>query len=384
MAFNLTRYIYPIESKIVLSKSLCLELDNPRTEDEITFIKKTIQKSLQLENPLIDDIEKDLFLRAAFGIDNLKQYLKTYDKDCYAYKFLESQKKEKVIDTITKSWIILRFTEKNLFNNYKEDSFQLLDKLYKNEDDEYITNFTTSLDYSYILSLLIHDEDRYRGFSFLLFKTPTEIFYPSDRYKIYRAIENFKDYNGLLEHSNREHYWTYWLDVKDTIFEEAAKLETLISQTDKIKPTKSKKLPISKRESSHEKLLYIGSILKTVDHETKNLKLKLLLLTSIIEFLVTRNPDMTKYNVEDSISKQFKLKSAILIYQNISGANLDEIKTSLEKIYKQRSEVAHGNYSTKNDPAELLDSVFNLYDFIKAMIIAYLKDKDFVDYLKDN
>jgi len=56
----------------------------------------------------------------------------------------------------------------------------------------------------------------------------------------------------------------------------------------------------------------------------------------------------------------------------------------LDKIYIQRSDVAHGNYNTDTDTAMCLDSVFNLYKYIKAMIMVYLDDKEFVDYLKDN
>jgi len=384
MAFNLTRFIYPLESKIQLSKIFNLDLDNPRTDDEISFVQNSLKRALQIENPAIDDIEKQLFSKAARGFIELKEHLKINDSESYAYKFIDSLKNEEMIQIIAKTWIILRFPDNNLFEDNIQDTFKLLNKIYKQDGEKYILNFDNSLNYSYILSLLINDEEKYRGFSFLLFNSPIELFYPTDRYKVYRTIENFRGSNFLLKEENRATDWTYWLDIKETIIDFAQKLEVIISQTEKIKPTGNKKVPISKQESSQEKLLYIGSILKTVDHETKNIKLKLLLLTSIIEYLVTKNPDTSRFNVEDSISKQFKLKSAILIYLNSVNENLDNIKNSLDNIYTQRSNVAHGNYNSKKDNSDYLKSVFNLYDYIKAMILAYIKDKNFVDYLKDN
>jgi len=385
MAFNLTRYIFPIESKIKLSDALNLELDNPRTDEEISFISNIIIKSLQINNSNSDEIENQVILRAALGIGELKEYLEINNKDSYEYNFYESLKTEQTIQIIAKSWIILRFTDNNFVNENKQDYIKLFDKLHNGNDNEYLSNFNISLNYSYILSLLINNEKEYHGFSFLLYNNPTEIFYPTDKYKIYRTIENFKDNNNLINNfKNRAVSWIYWYDIKDTIIKTSQNLDCILSLTEKDKPIKNKKLNISKKESAQEKLLYIGSILRTVDHETKNLKLKLVLLTSIIEYLVTKNPDNSRFNVEDSISKQFKLKSAILIYQNIQDVGLDNIKEALEKIYSQRSDIAHGNYNTKNDNSDYLDSVFKLYEYIRAIIQAYLKDKKFVDYLKDN
>jgi len=118
------------------------------------------------------------------------------------------------------------------------------------------------------------------------------------------------------------------------------------------------------------------------------------MLTSIIELLLTHNPDFNRFNIEDSISKQFQLKSAILIYMNDKSRNLNSVKNRLKVIYQQRSNIAHGNFgeidkyisrfSKKEGEEEYFsDLVTDLYTYIRAILEEYLKDKTFVEFLKD-
>ncbi len=72
--------------------------------------------------------------------------------------------------------------------------------------------------------------------------------------------------------------------------------------------------------------------------------INVVLLTSIIEFMLTRNPDFNRFNVEDSINKQFQLKASLLIYQNDKKRNLLKIKEDLKNIYNLRSIIAHGDF----------------------------------------
>jgi len=47
MAFTLTTFIYPLPEKIILSKNLGYELDNPRTPDEINFVLNYILPAIK-------------------------------------------------------------------------------------------------------------------------------------------------------------------------------------------------------------------------------------------------------------------------------------------------------------------------------------------------
>jgi hypothetical protein len=154
-------------------------------------------------------------------------------------------------------------------------------------------------------------------------------------------------------------------------------------------------------EGNSEKLLYIGNILKVVGHDLHDEKIKLLLLTSIIELMLTHNPDLQRYNVEDSINKQFQLKATTLIYLNDTSRSIKDIKNRLKTIYTQRSNVAHGNFHeiekyidklSKNRKAEdeemgggeyFVSLITDLYVYIRAILEEYLKDRGFVEFLKD-
>ena len=105
---------------------------------------------------------------------------------------------------------------------------------------------------------------------------------------------------------------------------------------------------------------------------------------SIIEFILTRNPDSNRFNVEDSISRQFKLKASIAIYQFDNREYLDEISTNLKEIYSLRSTVAHGGFIDKEQHDKFVDSIYSLYNYIRAIMSMYIKDSEFIDYLKDN
>jgi len=144
-----------------------------------------------------------------------------------------------------------------------------------------------------------------------------------------------------------------------------------------------------------EKMLYIGGVLKIASHDTRDVKIGLVMLTSIIELLLTHSPNTNRFNVEDSISKQFQLKASILIYLNDKSEDISYIKKRLKTIYEQRSNVAHGNFgeihkfvsklSKKEGEEEYFEDLkSDLYRYVRAILEEYLKDRAFTDFLKEN
>jgi hypothetical protein len=139
----------------------------------------------------------------------------------------------------------------------------------------------------------------------------------------------------------------------------------------------------------------VGGLLKIVAHDTRDKKTRLMLLTSIIELLLTHNPDFSRFNVEDSISKQFQLKASILIYLNNRTRDINAVKNRLRTIYQQRSNIAHGNFqavekyiqslSKKEGEEEHFDDlIVDIYGYVRAILEEYLKDQALVEFLKDN
>jgi hypothetical protein len=119
--------------------------------------------------------------------------------------------------------------------------------------------------------------------------------------------------------------------------------------------------------------------------------------------MLTHAPDFNRYNVEDSINKQFRLKLSVLMYQEDNKINLTDLNKRLNEIYSQRSNVAHGNFAAydklitkevnKMKDREELDDlkgiarerfVIDCYNYIRVILKAYVKDRNFVQYLKDN
>ena len=100
--------------------------------------------------------------------------------------------------------------------------------------------------------------------------------------------------------------------------------------------------------------------------------------------------------MEDSISKQFQLKTAIVVYEADKSQNLEELKKNLRIIYDLRSKIAHGDLSeivkifinnTKGTDEESLyvflqDKVWDLMQYVQYTLQKYVEDKGYIDFLK--
>jgi hypothetical protein len=120
----------------------------------------------------------------------------------------------------------------------------------------------------------------------------------------------------------------------------------------------------------------------------------------VIELLLTYSPDYNRFNIEDSISKQFQLKTALVVYQNNKNKNINEIRENLKYIYNVRSKIAHGDFkslkkiiqkklSTSEYGRDIEDyhlSELNesLYTCIKAILEEYFKDRDYIRFLREH
>lgn len=138
-------------------------------------------------------------------------------------------------------------------------------------------------------------------------------------------------------------------------------------------------------------VLYIGEIFDFTNN-TKNEHVRLLNLTSIIEMLITHQPNFMRYNIEDSITKQFILKMAVLIHKVIPNINLNTLKQKLKAIYTIRSHIVHGNFSKlvlyRKELAKKNEFFDSLVDdcakYVKILLDESIKNPDFVKFLKDN
>lgn len=382
MTFAITKYIYPLESSILLSKSLSYTIDNPRTEQEIEIIKNFIHEALVEVEKKTNSMAVISF-RLGLSIEDLKKGLKQKDKKGFALKYYKANEEKPLIDILAETWIILRFSEKEEFTKIANNREELIRAVVRNDNSEYANNFNEVANYCHVLSILFNNDDsRYHGESFLLSDNAYEIFFKSKNHKIKECVEDFIHSNFSFNESKRYEEWKYWFDVQELILEEAERLETLIIQ-DK-NQEKGKKTRLSQKQTPKQKIFHIGGLQKTAYGHSKNPELMLLLLVSIIEYLVTRNPDNNKFNVEDSISKQFKLKCAVLIHNQDVEYDLVQLSNDLNYLYSQRSDIAHGNYKEDFNIDKVVESVRLLNRFIEHILNEYIDDRNLLEYLKDN
>lgn len=170
--------------------------------------------------------------------------------------------------------------------------------------------------------------------------------------------------------------WHFYPKIKDALTQASALLENNL-------------------DKNENKLLYIGDTLRISANNRADKKIQLVMLVSIIELLLTHNPDFKRFNIEDSISKQFILKSSILIYLQNKSKDINSIKSRLKTIYSIRSAIAHGNFkevdkfiknlSKKEGQEEYFeDLITDLHQYIKCILNQFLSDSSFVEFLKEN
>lgn len=317
MEFLLTRYIYPIPNRITLSKRLGFCLDNPRTEFEISVVKDYLMRAYEsgydYKFPPYSD-EPILSLEYIL----LKFRDKFSGEDQYIAKLFQSYERENIFEFIAGIWIIVRFDDGGLGEELRKEHKKIREEgqfgFFMLEDDNPIlVNERKLADYCHLMSLLIHSQkDEYNGWPFLIESERLNNDRPTER--IWHDFLIF----GIATQSfpgEDELNWLYFPYVREKIKEVSESLESAFEQ------------------GVEEKLLYVGSILKIAAQNLGDVKTRIVVLTSIIELLLTHNPDFNRFNVEDSINKQFQLKASILICLNDKNRDINNIKRRLRIIY---------------------------------------------------
>jgi hypothetical protein len=316
--------------KVVLSHHLNFYLDNPRTVDEISTVKDYLLEAYEMERKErsllhsyrpVEDFERILFeFRDVFS-----------GSDKYITKFFDSYEREHIFEFIASMWVIARFDDEGQTQFIKEELARLSHlgkyEAFLEDDHPIIRNSVKLINYSYLLSLLAHSEaDYYFGRCFI--SEPNQGIHGEPVEKLWRdflTLETVVE-SGLQDEMNKPLQWMFLPSALGDLQKTAQLLEQTFD------------------EGQTDKLLYIGGILKIASYDTRDVKIAIVMLTSIIELLLTHNPNTIRFNVEDSISKQFQLKASILIYLNNKREDINHIKKRLKIIYEQRSNIAHGNF----------------------------------------
>ncbi|NUM79656.1 hypothetical protein HUU42_02530 [bacterium] len=359
--FILTKYFYPIRDRITLSKKFNFTLGNPKTSQEIEYVTTFLSNYF--------DSRSDI----SFAENYCKQMRSKYsDSDSYLKAFFEQNQASLI--TLCKMTVIIYFDNDESMEKINKDSVQMLhqNKIIQivSEDDQFILKRNRLIDFSYLLSLLLNSENpNYHGTTLLLIEPP-EFFSEFGNWFGYQLA--CLNQNNSFNESERISGFDEWKNygyLRNKVVETTNKIDTL-------------------DEKSKAKLMYVSELLRISGYNSDD-KTKLIILTSIIELLLTHKPDYNRFNVEDSISKQFQLKAAILVYINNKTIDLNHLKKRLKLIYEQRSNVVHGNFdefqkkSTKeqNSTFELIGE---LYYYVRYTVYEYIYNENFVKFLKES
>jgi hypothetical protein len=380
MDFLLTSYIYPLSEQIILSTHLNFCLDNPRTDSDISAVKRYLIESYDSGQDIRLPVQSDENIITLEDI--LFKFRDLFShSDEYVASFFRSYDRDMIFDFIARMWVIARFDDEGETQQILKEREEMLKAgqvgiIMLENEHPIVRNSEKLADYSYLLSLLSHTEGSdYFGRGFIL--TTRQ----SDR-PIIDLWMNFFMF-GVASRDN----------LRDSL-KEPLRWIFLPHALDELHRV-TRLLDKAFANGLEEKLLYIGSILKIVGHDVRDVKVSLVMLTSIIEMLLTHNPNFNRFNVEDSINKQFQLKASILIYLNNRNVDIYQIQKRLKTIYEQRSNVAHGNFGATNKYIRNLsktegeeeyfdDLIVDLYIYVRAILEQYLEDRSFVEFLKEN
>lgn len=378
MNILLTDYIYPITSPLIISKYYKFELDNPRENDEIELIKVKIKEHHQKSDDLRFPPRADKrYISLASMLRDIAKY---YSKDDYFNeifnKNFNAKSYDKIYSFLAKIWIIARYNdqgENERLNKIQKKMKKKGKKGFFILDDEnpIEKNASKLVDFSHLISLLVNTDDEFYNGRCFIYDRLDLLGYDNPRFiqcLLYLCV------GCHLKNKKDNTDWLIFPKIKDKLIEVSSNIDYFLTN------------------NTDDKLSYISNLLRIASKGVSDNKLKIVLLTSLIEFILTRNPNSNRFNVEDSISKQFQLKTSIIIYQNNKSQNIDEIKNNLKIIYKTRSCIAHGNIDDLNAILKkekkqgneyFLDNLVHiLYQYLKAIINEYLKDPKFIEYLK--
>ncbi|MDD4897480.1 MAG: hypothetical protein PHV26_01980 [Candidatus Pacebacteria bacterium] len=373
MNIILLKGVFPLKKKIILSEKWGIVLDNPKSKEEIEFVRNFLkskvdfQKSKKLEEYFLVSDNKTL-LHQKYLENSLKGLEKQHKNNTFFdKKFTTRSRTGNYYDCLVKSWLIVRFDDKGFFRALRKEN----KKVRKNkglillEGNEIgLQREERALKFISIIDLLFLDK-----FNGSLKKT---IILTDDKPMTHTML--MIQINGIA-HGRTIHNEFDYFTIPDN-------LDRIIDLTKRIEKLSNER---------SEKLLFIGETIKSINEHHLESKMMFLMLIGIIEFLLTHNPNSYRFNVEDSIRKQFQLKTGIVL-NKMAGFDLSKTSNRLKLFYDVRSAIAHGDFIAIENiikKERKIDSDFDIFDlveeafnYVSTIVKMYVQEPDFVDSLK--
>ena len=365
---DLTRYIYPLEEKLILSNRIKLSFDNPRKDYEIENIEKVIKRSFH-ELPTLRIPEEFLTLQ-------LQNFLRENSRSPFINRLCTECSSLNGMQILARIWILQRWE----YTPFDLEKISYLYSFLLNEHKTYLTEISTHL-----FDAFFREEHAVQIV-----------------YSIYYFLSQNTDINSLMNivkqnirnrTLNENHTTRPDFDFWDKFY-----LEALLPNMKSIAELyyfpniKDKFIQISQwidAQSSielDEKLIFLSDYLHLVT-SAKDDRIELVLQVSIIEALLTHNP--FRSNEDDSVSKQFQTKVAEIVLKNSPDKDPNELRLRLREIYSIRSKIAHGDLRTihysraNNNEDSLITSLKKeLEEYLRLIVLEYIKNPIVINNLK--
>lgn len=361
----LTKYAYPIDKSHLKTFFNGIYFDNPRTNEEIkyvaTILKKLNMKEIRLPEEQYQVGEGYITLRML-----AEEFLRNYCNDNVVNNFYQKHGKEKnIYKLLAKMWVIVRCDTvldeeqlKGLFTiKINTDSFNSPAHQKKIKDIELPPNYN-----------LVNEEQIFKYLNFISFMlNPNEIYSSLLINNKYGILENnigmelfpllMQTFMTKTSYLKEFPYCTF-----DHIMKGIMRIVTLVG--DRFNTYKFK---------------HICKVINGLNYSDSDSTL--LSLISIIEMLLTHNSENSRFNVDESITRQFIHKTTFLLYENDNTINLQKTKDELKLAYQLRSDITHGNFENMNTTLKKLHKFYNLnengqgidYDSLESSV-SYLNE----------
>lgn len=300
MNFILTKFIYPLEEKLEILEGYYF--DNPRTSEEVKYVAKFIREASPFP-PNDRAIGEEGYITIDYLINKLRE---KYSNDPQVDKRINGCKYKDPYYKAASMWVILRLKDKDTsLDGYFDQALKIRYKIDA-------------------LTLLAFGDENQHDFSVLISGEFSSLYEEEIIEKTKHSI-----IDSLVEVTNNKRK-----EIGKGRFYGFINFYNCISAVNK----KIQSNP------NREMLEYVMESLQTL-RKNFDLKMKFVSIVSIIELLLTHCPDSSRYNVEDSINKQFKNKVALIVYLHDKKSDFGLIAKECSHIYSLRSDAAHGNFS---------------------------------------
>lgn len=388
LSFIMTQFIYPIDKSDKTYIFGKLYFDNPRTTQEVNYVAEYLKELNKSNKPCFADKEGQVPGDCVTILSIYDFFYKNNKKDEAVEKFHNKYGKLKdIYKKLARLLVIIR-SDEVICEEDTKGKFALI-----HESDELPLTMVEDFPFP---SIEYNRRKIYNYFSFITFML-------GDGYIGDSLIHN-DCHRSVSEWG--QHIFIRFLIVsscknskRDVNSYPYANFKYLLPRIAKLSEQVGEKYKDKKFLFICEKIKY------SFENYNNNLEMSFVELISLIELLITHNPDSGRFNIEESITKQFVGKMLLILYENDNKIDSEKLKKELKFTYSIRSAIAHGDYINLN---QQLNKLFDFYglkrdgkgidykdnsdaliklrdrvtDWLRVVVSLYLKDENKINIIK--